>query len=158
MSERKLTAKEKKFCELYAATGNGSQAARDAGYSVKTAGNIANQNLDKLHIAAYIRELSKPSEEAAQNRLMTLKCRQDYMRRIALGEELDELTDRNGEITSSKPKMTDRLKALEMLGKTSGDFLERLDLTSDGNPLPTSISVTVIKTGVINDKRNYKKP
>ena len=60
---KKLTAREKKFCEKYVLCLNASKAARDAGYSEKTATEIAHQNLLKLHIQEYINEIQKDLEK-----------------------------------------------------------------------------------------------
>ena len=50
----KLNVRQQKFADEYIATGNATQAAIKAGYSEKTAGRIAGQNLKKLEIKAYI--------------------------------------------------------------------------------------------------------
>jgi len=52
--KEKLTVKEKKFCHQYIIDWNGARAAREAGYSEKTAREIAHYNLSKLHIQQYI--------------------------------------------------------------------------------------------------------
>lgn len=53
---KKLTAKQKKFCEEYLVDLNATQAAKRAGYSPKTAFSIAVENLKKPLIAQYIQE------------------------------------------------------------------------------------------------------
>ena len=62
----KLTAKQQAFCESYVANGfNGLQAAISAGYSEKTAKEIASENLTKPNIAEYIFKFkAKDSEKA----------------------------------------------------------------------------------------------
>lgn len=50
----KLTEKEKNFCHEYVVDWNGSRAAREAGYSEKTAKEIAHATLTKVHIQQYI--------------------------------------------------------------------------------------------------------
>ena len=52
----KLTPKQKKFCEYYIQTGNAAEAARQAGYSEKTAYSIGAENLTKPDISQYIAE------------------------------------------------------------------------------------------------------
>lgn len=52
--KKKLTEKEKNFCHEYCVDWNASRAAREAGYSEKTATEIGHQNLLKLHIKQYI--------------------------------------------------------------------------------------------------------
>ncbi len=48
---RKLTTKQQKFIEGVVQHGNGAKAARDAGYSAKTAREMSRQNLTKLDIS-----------------------------------------------------------------------------------------------------------
>jgi len=59
--EKRLTAREEKFCWLYLTYLNAGKAARDAGYSVHTCYNIGNENLRKPHIQARITEIRKES-------------------------------------------------------------------------------------------------
>lgn len=56
MSEE-LTEKQKRFCNEYLIDLNATQAAIRAGYSEKTANRIASENLSKLDIQNYIKEL-----------------------------------------------------------------------------------------------------
>lgn len=51
-----LTPKQKAFAEAYIQTGNASEAARQAGYSGKTARQMGTENLSKPSISAYIKE------------------------------------------------------------------------------------------------------
>lgn len=53
-NKRGLTVKQDKFCRLYARTGNGTQAAIEAGYSEVSAHSIASENLNKPEIAAEV--------------------------------------------------------------------------------------------------------
>jgi|GEM_PF-2720700 len=61
MSTRKLkklmTSKQIMFCHYYIRDWNGLQACVKAGYSKRTAGTIANQNLNKLYINEYIKRI-----------------------------------------------------------------------------------------------------
>ena len=43
----KLTLKQKRFCDEFIISGNATQAAVKAGYSKKTAGAMATENLKK---------------------------------------------------------------------------------------------------------------
>ena len=56
---KRLTPKQKRFCEEYLVDLNGTQAAIRAGYSKNSANEIASQNLAKLNIQIYVRELSE---------------------------------------------------------------------------------------------------
>lgn len=59
-----LSEKEKAFCVHYCSNGfNGTQAAIKAGYSDKTARQIATENLSKPYIKNYINELKQDFEQ-----------------------------------------------------------------------------------------------
>ena len=53
----KINERERRFCVFYLEKYNGARAARKAGYSVKTAKEIAYHLLTKVHIKAYLKEL-----------------------------------------------------------------------------------------------------
>lgn len=80
-AEKRLTAKEFRFCEEYLVDLNGTQAAIRAGYSERTAAQIAYENLRKPHIARCITEMMKERSRA------TRWDAQKLLQRI--GDELD---------------------------------------------------------------------
>lgn len=57
--EKKLTDKQKRFCEEYVIDWNGTRAAKAAGYSENTAQVIGSENLAKPIIQAYIEEIQQ---------------------------------------------------------------------------------------------------
>ena len=63
MGKKKLTAKQRKFCNEYMLDLNGTQAAIRAGYSKKTAYSIANENLIKPEIQEQIAILQKKTQD-----------------------------------------------------------------------------------------------
>ena len=72
--EKGLTPKQKKFCEEYIWDFNASRAARAAGYSEDTAGQIGFENLKKPEIQAYIEELQGDlAKTSGISRLMVLR-------------------------------------------------------------------------------------
>jgi phage terminase small subunit len=124
---QKLTVKQQLFVEAYLGKANGSgvEAARLAGYrgSDETLRAVAYENLTKPHIA-----------EAVAGRLEEArKC-------LSADEVLAELTEiggaswrdfteikvgRDGETMEVTVRLTDKLKALELLGKHHKLFTER---------------------------------
>ena len=58
-----LTPKQKAFADEYIRCGNATEAARNAGYSAKTAEVIGCENLRKPNISEYISERMKKIEE-----------------------------------------------------------------------------------------------
>lgn len=58
-----LTPKQRKFVEIYVATGNASQSAREAGYSKRTAHRMGQENLQKPAISRAIAAETKKATE-----------------------------------------------------------------------------------------------
>jgi len=102
-----MTAKQKRFIELY--SGNATKAAIAAGYSEKTAYSIGQELLNKPEImeAIQLREKERLSECIASR-----EERQEFWTSIM--RDVEE-------------KTADRLKASELLAKSNGDFLERVE-------------------------------
>ena len=91
--EISLTDKELLFCNYYLGecNQNGTQSAIKAGYSPKTAREIAAQNLSKLHITKYLNDKTAPLMEA-------LGITQEWILkrlRDTAGTNLCDLTDDN---------------------------------------------------------------
>ena len=105
-----LTRKQQKFIEAY--SGNAADAARAAGYSAKTAKAIGFELLTKPDIADAIRERE---QERTDSMIASREERQTFWTSVLRDPETE---------------LRDRLRASELLGKSEGDFLERvLDLT-----------------------------
>ena len=111
-----LTVRQQAFVNAY--TGNAAEAARQAGYSAKTAYSIGQELLNKPEIVDAIRGRA---EEAQKPLIATRKQRQKFWSEVML---------------DPSQEMQHRLKAAELLGKSECDFSERLQI--DG-----SVEVTV---------------
>lgn len=107
-----LTPKQKAFVEAYA--GNATEAAIKAGYSPKTARSIGQENLTKPDIISAIKERET---ERLRPAIASREERQAFWTRIMQDD---------GEETR------DRLRASELLGKSNGDFLDRVELGGEG--------------------------
>ena len=106
---RKLTEKQKAFCDYYIETGNAAESARRAGYSHRTARGMGAENLTKPYIQAYIKTRNEEIENA----------------RIANMKEVKEFW--TGMLRDKELEPRDRLKASEYIAKTNGAFLERVE-------------------------------
>lgn len=117
-----LTAKQAAFVEAYA--GNGTDAARKAGYTGSDAvlGKTAYDLLRNPKVAQLIADRSK---RASFGRIASREERQAFWTKVML--------DADG-------SMFDRLKASELLGKSDGDFVTRV-AGADGGPLQVSFSI-----------------
>lgn len=127
--------KQEKFCQLYAATGNATQAYKDAGFSWKSesgvrvaASNFVNKN---PNIVGRLKELAEESKTKA---IADIQEMQSILTSI-IREELDEeklMTIGEGDgysrIVSKRQKaaLKDRLRAIELLGKMQGAFVDKV--------------------------------
>jgi phage terminase small subunit len=127
-----LTEKQKRFADYYIETGNATESARRAGYSLKTARVIGGENLLKPAIRAYIDEqLAQKDNERIASADEVLQL----LTSIARGE-IEETTLKGiggGEQVLVKKELDgkDRLKAAELLGKRYGLFVEKLDIKGE---------------------------
>lgn len=100
---RKLTERQQRFVEAYAASGNATDAARKAGYSDPNKGR---QLVSKGNVGAAIAALAEKRKSAA---ISDRDERQTFLTKVQRGKM------RNVD-------MKDRLKACELLSKMHGDF------------------------------------
>lgn len=110
-----MNERQRRFCEAYAACGNAAQAAREAGYSEKTARSQGQRLLTDVDILAYVRELQ---DQAATARVASMKQVKAYWS--------DVLRD-------PAEKTADRLRASELLAKSAGAFIHQTP--NDGDQL-----------------------
>lgn len=104
MSKGKLTSKQEQFCREYIIDFNATQAAIRAGYSEKTARNIATENLSKPVISEFIDHLKK---ETAERTEVSADKLTDFFKTV-----MDDYTQ----------NVKDRIKAAENLAKRIGYY------------------------------------
>jgi len=95
---KKLTNKQKAFCEEYLIDKNATQAVIRAGYSKKTAKEIGYENLTKPHIKEYITNLIK---EQSMRTLITADRVLEEVARLAFAK-LSDVTGWNDDGISLK--------------------------------------------------------
>jgi phage terminase small subunit len=108
--ESKLTERQKKFCERYAANGgNATEAATFAGYAhPQSQGERMLKNVD---VSDYIKTLTQPEQN---KRIATAIDRQEFWTSLMYDTEIEA---------------KDRIKASELLAKSQGDFIKRVELS-----------------------------
>ena len=114
ITTQELTDRQARFCEEYLIDLNATQAAIRAGYSKKTAREQAAQNLSKLNIQEKIAELKA---ERAKRTEMTQDSVIQELAAVARAE-------------IKGVRAVDKLKALELLGKHLGMFVERYEVNA----------------------------
>ena len=132
----KLTAKQKRFCDEYLIDLNATQAAIRAGYSQKTARQIADENLSKPYIKAYIDErMAEKEKELIADQDEVLR----YLTSVLRGESqsTEIVVEGTGDGCSEartilkEPSEKDRLKAAELLGKRYGIYTDKVQAEVD---------------------------
>lgn len=101
-----LTPNQKAFADYFIECGNGSEAAKKAGYSEKTAAAIASRLLKNVNVSAYIDErMTQQDAERVASADEVLRFYSSVMR----GQEKDAF--------GLDPSLADRLKAADSLMK-----------------------------------------
>ena len=102
-----MNEQQRRFAEYYSASGNAAEAARQAGYSERTARSQGQRLLTDVDILRYVRELQ---DQSASERVASLVQVKAYW---------SEVMRNPGERT------VDRLRAGELLAKSAGAFVHR---------------------------------
>lgn len=148
MTKVKMTRKQKRFCDEYLVTLNGTQAAIKAGYSKKCANVIGSENLSKPYIAEYI---NKRLEELEEKTVMKQKEVMQRLTKIGRRDETETIVvtvknrrsfyDGNGKkvieeteepmLVNIPAKLSDTNKALELMGRRYALFTDKLDVDGE---------------------------
>ena len=130
----KLSLRQKLFCEAYAANGgNGSQAAITAGYTESDAGVRSDRLLNRPHVIEYLKSLTDKIESKNIARIEEI---QTFWTSILRGQVQDD---------GYPAKLSERIKASELLAKSQGAFIEKLQVSgANGEALPT-INLTFVQ-------------
>lgn len=116
----KLNTRQKSFCEFYVASGNATESAIKAGYSETYSKTRTNVLLQNVEICRYIKELQ---EKTKTSRIMTAVERREFLTEV---------------IKNGNEKIQDRLKALDILNKMDGEYIEKMQLSGQVNTNPLS--------------------
>jgi phage terminase small subunit len=120
MTDAPLTPRQRRFVEEYLIDLNATEAARRAGYSTKTAGQIGHENLKKPEIAAAVAAGLETKAEAAD---LTARWVLDQLRREA-------------QLAGPGASHAARVQALKLLGLHLRLFPTRQEISGpDGSPI-----------------------
>lgn len=132
VAEKKLTAKQQRFCDEYLIDLNATQAAIRAGYSEKTANEQGARLLANVSVKEYIAERMKEKEsELIASQDEVLKYLTSVLRDSTDSEMVVVEGTGNGNTVARKirinPSEKDKLKAAELLGKAYGIYTNKLE-------------------------------
>ena len=132
VAEKKLTAKQQRFCDEYLIDLNATQAAIRAGYSKKTAYSIGEQNLKKLELKEYIeqrmaeKEKSLIADQDEVLKYLTSVLRGESQSEVVVVENIGDYMSEARKVQKA-PDEKERLKAAELLGKRYSLFTEKVE-------------------------------
>lgn len=132
----KLTAKQKRFCDEYLIDLNATQAAIRAGYSKRSARQIADKNMSKDDIQEYINaRMAEKEKDLIADQDEVLKYLTSVLRGESKSTEIvvEGLGDGMSEARTiqKEPSEKDRLKAAELLGKRYGIYTDKVEADVD---------------------------
>ena len=150
----KITPKQKAFCQEYIIDFNGTQAAIRAGYSKKTAAEIACEHLMKPHIQKEVEALTAQRTKAVElsaDRVLQELMNIAFVDPLALFNDdgtfkelskipesarraiisLDTTSNKAG-ATTTKLKLCDKIAALDKLGKYLQMWMDRKEVKHTG--------------------------
>ena len=176
-----LTPKQQRFVEEYLIDLNGTQAAIRAGYATDSADVEGSRLLGNANVRARIDvALAERSKRTGVNAEIVIQ----ELARIALvnpinvidpetGEikagSIDDLAaiasvkvkitpTKNGDIVEREVRMADKIKALELLGKHLGTFIDRKEITGkDGGPIQLEAMTTEQREQRIQELLNKRE-
>lgn len=125
----KLTAKQQRFVDEYLIDLNATQAAIRAGYSARSARQIADRNMSKDDVKKAVADKMAEKESsliATQDEILK------YLTSVMRGESTASVIVEEEGIHreyDKHPSEKERLQAAELLGKRYGLYVEKVDLT-----------------------------
>ena len=122
--KKSLTENMEKFAISYLANkGNVQETAKQVGVSSKTAYSYMKNELVSQEIT---RLMSLAPVETVRNAVQL----QEHLNDLLSDDYKDEVLNfRTGEIVHIKPRLVDKVKAIELLGKFGGHFVQKHEVT-----------------------------
>ena len=158
MPSKNLTSKQRRFCEAYVneTHGNGTAAAKMAGYSVKTATATASITLKKKHVRKHILELTKGIEQHFEADKDWMVAKLAKIVKSALTEVTNEKTGITGPFD-----LKGGISAIELMAKLEGLFILKSEIQMSGSVELTrsreEIEAYLISYGIDPTKLNHKR-
>lgn len=127
-----LTVRQEAFCMEYAKTGNATEAYKQAGYKVRSdasAAAAAVQILKNIKVQERLKEIYSQIES---HKIMGVAEMQERLTAIARQEATEEVPLGDGGIIERKADFKAALKAMELLGRMQGAFVDKKEVEIKG--------------------------
>lgn len=161
--QRTLNTRQLKFCRLYAQGESIAQSHRRAGYSCPTIEGHGANGIRLLKSERIQKEIAKLREKQFQKDALTFSEKRAYLARAVrasvdavgassdLAQEVSEEVDHEGRV-KRKVKVVDKLRALELDNKMSGDnFADRSPQANNHFSFIVSLSKTEGQADALGD-------
>lgn len=120
--------KQQRFIDEYIISANATQAAIKAGYSKKYANTNANKLLQNTTIKSAI---DKRNAEIQSEKTMDMKEVMERLTAIGRGETSEQQLSNKGEVVEVETKTSDRIRAMELIGKRYGAWLDKKEVNGN---------------------------
>lgn len=127
-----LSPMQEAFCMAYSASGNATQAYKAAGYKVKNDNSAAAGAVQLLRNIKVQERLKEIAAEVESKKIMDVKEIQERLSDIGRQETTEEYITMEGIRLEKRVAAKDALKAMELLGKMHGAFLDRSQVELSG--------------------------
>ena len=144
-----LTQKQEKFVQNLIK----GMSQRDAYKNSYDAANMADDTIDnkacnlfkQAKIRARYEELiGILNEKNTEKAIMSAQERMEWLTRIVTGEEKETIMLDDIEVSKSAD-LTTRMKALDILNKMSGEYIEKLKIGNENEDKPFEVNINVVK-------------
>ena len=130
--EKSLSPNQEAFCLAYSASGNATEAYKIAGYKVKDDNSAAAASARLLRNVNIQRRLGEIAQEVKSKKIMDITEIQERLSEIGRQESTEEYITMDGMRMSKHVAAKEALKAMELLGKMQGAFLDRSQVELSG--------------------------
>lgn len=130
---KELTYKQKQFADAYIQYGNATKAAKDAGYSQKSAYSQGQRLLKKVEVQTYIEgRMDALQSERIASQTEVLEMLTAILRGEQKGHTLIGTGRGEQEVVEIEPSHLERIRAAELLGKRYGLWTEKKETNVTG--------------------------
>lgn len=130
--EKGLSPNQEAFCLAYSASGNATEAYKKAGYKAKNENTAAAASARLLRNVNIQRRLGEIAQEVKSKKIMDITEIQERLSEIGRQESTEEYITMDGMRMSKHVAAKEALKAMELLGKMQGAFLDRSQVELSG--------------------------
>lgn len=127
-----MTERQSRFVDEYLMSGNATQAAKNAGYSAKSARQIGSENLTKPSVSEAVRGRL---DELKEKNIAKTEEVLEHLTAVMRGEIKETIVTPSGKKFVVPVKEADRLTAAEKLLRVYGAYRDKLEVKTSGAEL-----------------------